>query len=107
MLLSSSDEMVSKGEDKYGNTKCKEVALDRACVAYDNQQNPHIALTWAPEGKRTRGWGQLKVTWRRTVEKERQKMVLPPGVKLSLLQETERVGGEKSMTLFSQRRLRK
>ena len=38
----------------------------------NNQQNPHIALTWAPEGKRTRG--RPKVTWRRTVERERQKM---------------------------------
>jgi len=31
-----------------------------------------MALTWAPEGKRTRG--QPKVTWRRTVEGERQKI---------------------------------
>ena len=38
----------------------------------NNQQNPRIALTWAPEGKRTRG--RPKVTWRRTVERERQKM---------------------------------
>ena len=38
----------------------------------NNQQNPRIALTWAPEGKRTRG--RPKVTWRRTVEGERQKM---------------------------------
>ena len=38
----------------------------------NNQQNPCIALTWAPEGKRTRG--RPKVTWRRTVEGERQKM---------------------------------
>jgi len=38
----------------------------------NNQQNPHIALTWAPEGKTNRG--RPKVTWRRTVEGERQKM---------------------------------
>ena len=38
----------------------------------NNQQNPRIALTWAPEGKRTRG--RSKVTWRRTVEGEMQKM---------------------------------
>ena len=35
----------------------------------NNQQNPRIALTWAPGGKRTRG--RPKVTWRRTVERER------------------------------------
>ena len=38
----------------------------------NNEQNPRIALTWAPEGKRTRE--RPKVTWRRTVEGERQKM---------------------------------
>jgi len=38
----------------------------------DHQQNPRIALTWAPEGKRSRG--RLNETWRRTVEEERQKM---------------------------------
>ena len=32
----------------------------------NNQQNPRIALTWAPEGKRSRG--RPKVTWRRTVD---------------------------------------
>ena len=37
-----------------------------------DQQNPRIALTWAPEGKRNRG--RPKVTWRTTVEDERQKM---------------------------------
>ena len=39
----------------------------------NNQQNLRIALTWAPEGKRTRG--RPKVTRRRTVEGERQNMV--------------------------------
>ena len=38
----------------------------------NNQQNPRIALTWAPDGKRTRG--RPEVTWRRTVEDEGQKM---------------------------------
>ena len=38
----------------------------------NNQSNPRIALTWAPERKRTRG--RPKVTWRRTAERERQKM---------------------------------
>ena len=38
----------------------------------DHQQNPRIALTWAPEGKRSRGWP--RETWRITVEGERQKM---------------------------------
>ncbi len=37
-----------------------------------HQQNPRIALTWAPEGRRSRG--RPKETWRRTVESERQKM---------------------------------
>ena len=38
----------------------------------NNQQNPCIALTWAPEGKKSRL--RPKATWRRTVEEERQKM---------------------------------
>ena len=38
----------------------------------NNQHNPRIALAWAPEGKRTRE--RRKVTWRKTVERERQKM---------------------------------
>ena len=38
----------------------------------NNQQNPRIALTWAPEGKKSRL--RPKVTWSRTVEGERQKM---------------------------------
>ena len=38
----------------------------------NNQHNPRIALAWAPEGKRTRE--RPKVTWRKTVERERQKM---------------------------------
>ncbi len=37
-----------------------------------HQQNPRIALTWAPEGRRSRG--RPKETWRRTVESERRKM---------------------------------
>ena len=43
-----------------------------AVLRMNNQQNPRIALTCAPEGKRTRG--RPKVTWRRTVEGERQKL---------------------------------
>ena len=39
-------------------------------MAYD--QNPRIALTWTPEGRRNRG--RPKETWRRTVEGERQRM---------------------------------
>jgi len=31
-------------------------------------QNPHVALSWAPSGKRSRG--RPRETWRRTVEKE-------------------------------------
>jgi len=38
----------------------------------DHQQNPCIALAWAPKGKRSRG--RPRETWRRTVEGERQKM---------------------------------
>ena len=38
----------------------------------DHHQNPRIALTWAPGGKRSRG--RPRETWRRTVELERQKM---------------------------------
>ena len=38
----------------------------------DHHQNPRIALTWAPEGKRRRG--RPRETWRRTVEGERLKM---------------------------------
>ena len=34
--------------------------------------NPRITLTWAPEGKKSRG--RPKETWRRTVEGERQNM---------------------------------
>jgi len=37
----------------------------------DHHQNPRIALTLAPDGKRSRG--RPKETWRRTVEGERQK----------------------------------
>jgi len=37
----------------------------------DHQQYPRIALTWAPEGKRSRG--RPKETWR-TVEGERERM---------------------------------
>ena len=35
----------------------------------DQNNNCNIAMTWTPEGKRTRGGP--KTTWRRTVEKER------------------------------------
>ena len=38
----------------------------------DHQQNQGIALTWAPERKRSRRGP--KEAWRRTVERERQKM---------------------------------
>jgi len=38
----------------------------------DHHQNPCIALTWAPQGKRSRG--RPKETWRRTVEEERQRI---------------------------------
>ena len=30
-------------------------------------------LKWTPEGRRARGWQQRKTTWKRTVEKERNK----------------------------------
>ena len=58
------------------------MALDRACTAHG--QNPRIALTWEPQGKRSRGrhGGEL---WR---QKDRR-WVLPPGRKLSLPPETE------------------
>lgn len=46
------------------------MALCRACM--DHQQNPRIALTGAPEGKRSRG--RSRETWRRTRERERQKI---------------------------------
>ena len=35
-----------------------------------SDQNPKIALTWAPEGKRRRG--RPRETWRRTINKERE-----------------------------------
>ena len=38
----------------------------------ENNENPRIALTWTPEGRRNRG--RPRETWRRTVEKERNKM---------------------------------
>lgn len=38
----------------------------------DHQKNPCIALTWEPEGKRSRG-RQMEM-WRRTVKRERQKI---------------------------------
>jgi len=38
----------------------------------DHKENPRIALTWAPEGRGSRGWPRK--TWRRTVAGERQKM---------------------------------
>ena len=41
-------------------------------LCMNNEQNPRIALTWAPEGKRSRG--RPKVTLGRTVEGESQKM---------------------------------
>ena len=34
--------------------------------------HPFTALTWAPDGKRSRG--RPKETWRRTVEKEREEL---------------------------------
>ena len=38
----------------------------------NQDRTPSVALTWAPEGKRKRG--RPKETWRRTVEKERNKL---------------------------------
>ena len=38
----------------------------------ENNENPRITLTWTPEGRRNRG--RPRETWRRTVEKERNKM---------------------------------
>ena len=38
----------------------------------DHRQNPRIAITWAQEGKRSRG--RPRETWRRTVEGKRQTM---------------------------------
>ena len=35
-----------------------------------SDQNPKIALTWAPEGKRRRG--RPRETWRRMINKERE-----------------------------------
>ena len=37
-------------------------------------RNPHVALSWAPSGKRSRG--RPRETWRRTVEKERAELGL-------------------------------
>ena len=37
----------------------------------DRNDDCNVAMSWAPEGKRRRG--RPKTTWRRTVEKERQK----------------------------------
>ena len=32
-----------------------------------------VAMMWAPEGKRKRGQPRTKLTWRRTIEKERMR----------------------------------
>ena len=66
----------------------------------DRQQNPRIALTWAPEGKGS--GGRPRKTWRRTVQGKRQMIGLPLEMKLLPLGETEQVGGVKPMALFSQ-----
>ena len=39
-------------------------------------RNPHVALTWAPSGKRKRGWP--RETWRRSVEREPAELKLTP-----------------------------
>ncbi len=73
----------------------------------DHQQDPRIALTWAPEEKKSRG--QPKETWRRTVEGERQKMGFATWKQSKRKQSTERETAnwrKKSMALFSQRRQR-
>lgn len=44
----------------------------RACTGCGPPQNPGIALTWVPEGKRSRV--RPRETWRRTVEGERLDM---------------------------------
>jgi len=36
------------------------------------KQNPHIAVTWVPKGRRSRG--RPREAWRRTMEEKRQKM---------------------------------
>ena len=72
----------------------------------NNQQNPRIRPNLDTRGKEDHRGGGRKVTWKRTVVAERRK-VSPPGAKLLLLQETEQVGGDKAMALFSQRRARK
>jgi hypothetical protein len=38
----------------------------------DHDENPHIALTWTPDGKRRRG--RPREAWRRTVTRERTKL---------------------------------
>ena len=55
---------------------CKNQAMEvvRSCfknvLRMPSHKNPKIALTWAPEGKRSRG--RPRETWRRTVNKERE-----------------------------------
>ena len=69
----------------------------------NNQQNPRIALTWAPERKKSRL--RPKVTWRRTVEGERQKMGFATWSE-AVTVARDRAGCRRQVTaLFSQRRL--
>jgi len=42
----------------------------RHVLRMSSDQNPKIALTWAPKGKRRRG--RPRKTWRRTINKERE-----------------------------------
>ena len=70
----------------------------------NNQQNPRTALTLAPEGRGQEGDRDLRWNKEELWKERARRWVSPPGVKLLPLQETQRVGGDKSMALFSQRK---
>ena len=68
-----------------------------------SEQNPKIALAWAPKRKRQGRWP--RETWRRTINKEREH--LRRGETQRWWQKTELLGGEGLMAPFSTRRERK
>jgi len=66
-------------------------------------QNPKIASTWAPEGKRRRG--RPRETWRRTIGKERENISdSRHGGRQRWRQKTELLWGDGLMAPFSTRR---
>lgn len=70
----SNDEMRRRAGIEKISTQVRRRRWEWLCSAYDTKprapnRNPHVALTFAPSGKRKRG--RPRKTWRRTLEKER------------------------------------